>query len=124
MDTVLWIIQSVLAFIFLHAGLCKTFYPTREMHYLGQHGVVGVSTPLVRIAGVAEIFGAYGLVIPLWLNIVPILTPIAAGCLAGVMVLATITNLTHKKYSQVAINLVLLGLCLLICIGRSIEPYY
>lgn len=124
MDTLLWIVQSILAFVFLHGGLCKTFYPKREMLYLGQSGVVGLPLATIRTAGIAEIFGAYGLVIPLWLNILPILTPIAAACLALVMLLAAVTNINRKKYGNIAINILLLGLCVFICIGRIIEPYY
>jgi uncharacterized membrane protein YphA (DoxX/SURF4 family) len=124
MDTLLWIIQSVLAFVFLHGGLCKTFYPKRKMVYLGQSGVVGLPTATIKAAGIAEILGAYGLVIPLWLNILPILTPISAGCLALVMVLAAGTNINRKKYGNIVINLILFGLCVFICVGRIIEPYY
>jgi uncharacterized membrane protein YphA (DoxX/SURF4 family) len=124
MDTLLWIIQSILAFVFLHGGLCKTFYAKRKMAFLGQDGVVGLPIAVIRTAGIAEILGAYGLVIPLWLDIIPILTPIAAACLALVMLLAAGTNLSRKKYKNIGINIFLFGLCVFICIGRSIDPYY
>src|SRR5688572_32347479 len=101
MNIILWILQSILAFVFLHAGLCKTFYRKRDMAYLGQDGVIGLPIGLIRTVGILEILGAYGLVIPLWLNILPLLTPLAAACLCLVMILAMGVNYSRKKYKNI-----------------------
>ena len=53
----------------------------------GQTGVENLSIPFVRLIGVSEILGAIGLILPRWLNILPILTPVAAILFAFVMIL-------------------------------------
>jgi uncharacterized membrane protein YphA (DoxX/SURF4 family) len=123
MNIVLWILQSTLAFVFLHAGLCKTFYRKRDMKFLGQDGVVGMPLWLIRTVGIIEILGAYGLVIPLWLNIVPILTPLAAAGFCIVMILAIGVNYRNKKYQNIGVNIALLIIFLAIFIGRCDFSY-
>jgi uncharacterized membrane protein YphA (DoxX/SURF4 family) len=123
MNIVLWIIQSILAFVFLHAGLCKTFYRKRDMKFLGQDGVVGLPLWLIRTVGIIEILGAYGLVIPLWLKICPILTPIAAAGFCVVMLLAMGVNYKHKKYQNILVNIGFFVIFLVIFIGRMDFSY-
>ncbi len=118
MNLILWILQSLLAFVFLHAGLCKTFYRKRDMAFLGQDGVIGLPLWQIRLVGILEILGAYGLVIPLWLNIVPILTPLAAACFSVIMLLAMGVNYGRKKYTNIGVNIFLLAIFLFIFIGR------
>ncbi len=120
MNVILWILQSLMAFVFLHAGICKTFYPKKEMAYLGQSGVVGLPLGLIRTVGIFEILGAYGLVIPLWLNILPVLTPIAALCFCVIMVSAMVVNYNRKKYKGIAVNIVLFLVFLYIFLGRTV----
>ena len=123
MNIVLWILQSLLAFVFLHAGLCKTFYRKRDMKFLGQDGVVGLPLWLIRTVGIIEILGAYGLVIPLWLNIMPILTPLAAAGFAIIMLLAMGVNVRNKKYKSVVLNIALFIIFVVIFIGRCNFDY-
>jgi len=118
MNIILWILQSILAFVFLHGGLCKTFYRKRDMAYLGQDGVIGLPIGLIRTIGILEILGAYGLVIPLWLNILPLLTPIAAACFCLIMVLAMGVNYNRRKYNNILVNLGLFTVCFVILYGR------
>ena len=47
--------------------------------------------------GLAEVLGAVGLVLPMLLGIVPILTPIAAACLAVIMAGAVATHAKRKE---------------------------
>ena len=88
MTVVLWIIQGLLALLFLFAGVAKLVLPMAEM-------TKGTSLPglFLRFIGVAEVFGAIGLILPGLLRIRRDLTPLAAAGLVIIMVGATVVNL-------------------------------
>jgi hypothetical protein len=72
----------------------------------------------VKLIGVAEILGAVGLVLPAALDIVPVLTPLAASGLTLVMVLAAATHARRKELPMIGVNVVLGGLALFVAIMR------
>jgi hypothetical protein len=76
----------------------------------------------IRLIGVAELLGGIGLTLPAVTGIAPILTPIAASCLALVMVLAAITHIRRKEPSGDAVNAILLVLNVFLAWGRF-GPY-
>ncbi|HLJ60730.1 MAG TPA: DoxX family protein [bacterium] len=84
MSYALWIDQGLLALLFLFTGGIKLILPldllTKQMPLPGL---------FVRFVGVAEVFGALGLILPGVLRIRPSLTPLAAAGLVVVMVGAT-----------------------------------
>jgi len=90
-NTWLWIVQGLLAALFLFAGGVKLVMPVEAM----QQGPVALPGPFLRFIGVAEVCGAVGLILPWALRIRPVLTPIAASGLIVIMIGATvITALT------------------------------
>jgi putative oxidoreductase len=72
----------------------------------------------VRLIGAAEVAGALGLILPSATRILPVLTPVAAGCLALVMALAAQFHATHDQWSFIGVNGVLGGLARFIAFGR------
>ncbi len=88
MTYVLWIVQGLLALLFLFTGGVKLVLPLE---------VMTEQTPLpglfVRFLGVAEVLGAIGLVLPELLGIRPGLTPLAASALVIIMIGATVLTL-------------------------------
>jgi hypothetical protein len=90
MTYVLWIVQGLLALVFLFAGGIKLVLPIGEM-------TVQMPLPLpgwfLRFIGVAEVLGAIGLILPGLLRIKPGLTPLAASGLVVIMVGATTLTL-------------------------------
>jgi hypothetical protein len=88
MNYVLWIVQGLLALIFLFTGGTKLILPIE---------VLTEQTPLpglfVRFLGVAEVLGAIGLILPGLLGIRPGLTPLAASGLVIIMIGATVLTL-------------------------------
>ena len=84
----LWVVQGVLALLFLFAGGMKLVVPAE---------VLATMTPLpilfMKFIGLAEVLGGLGLILPGLLRIRPGLTTIAAACLAVEMFGATITTL-------------------------------
>jgi hypothetical protein len=78
----LWIAQVLLAALFLFAGGIKLVMPIEAM----AQGPLVLPGVFLRFIGVSEVLGGLGLILPGLLNIRPHLTPIAAGCLAVLMV--------------------------------------
>jgi hypothetical protein len=81
----LWIIQGLLALIFLFAGGVKLVLPAADL--VKQAPMF--SATFLRFIGVCEILGAIGLILPMLLRIRPGLTPLAAACLVVIMIGAT-----------------------------------
>jgi uncharacterized membrane protein YphA (DoxX/SURF4 family) len=117
MNVFLWIVQIGLAAAFVLAGVMKATQP-KEKLASNLPWVEDFSAGTVRLIGVAELLGGIGLILPAATGIAPILTPIAATCLAVVMVLAAITHIRRKEPSGVAVNAVLLLLCAFVAWGR------
>jgi hypothetical protein len=85
----LWIVQALLAILFLFAGGMKFIMPVDAMQ-----GPVALPGLFLRFIGAVEILGAIGLVLPWLLHIRPELTPLAASGLVGVMAGATALTTT------------------------------
>jgi len=123
MRIALWIIQALLAAVFLLAGGMKVSAPAEQLIASGMAWVEHVPFLLVRFIGVAEIAGALGLVLPAALRIQPRLTPIAAGLLSLTMLGAMGTHVLLAEFALVAPPLVLGGLSAFVAWGRwSREP--
>ena len=88
MTYALWIVQGLLALVFLFSGGMKLVLPIE---------VLTEQTPLpglfVRVLGVAEVLGAIGLILPGLLRIWPVLTPLAASGLVIIVTGATVLTL-------------------------------
>lgn len=105
MNTVLWIVQIILAVAFGVAGVLKS---TRGRALEGQMPwVEDFSDRTVRFIGVMELLGAIGLVLPAATGIATWLTPLAATGLFVVQVLAVVTHLRRKEPQVVPVNVVL-----------------
>ena len=114
----LWVAQVVLAVAFAFAGQLHLLTPIPAL--VGQAAWAGaVPVTLARFIGAAEIVGALGLLLPALTRIRPSLTPMAAGGLATIMVLATVVHLVRGEMSLVPVNLVLGGLAVFVWWGRT-----
>jgi uncharacterized membrane protein YphA (DoxX/SURF4 family) len=117
MNTALWIIQGILAAMFLMAGIMKSTQPIDKLvKTVTWADRFPVTT--VRLIGTVEFLAALGLILPWLLNIVPLLTPIAASGLALVMVLAIFHHAKHKESKAIVFNIVLLSLSAFVAYGR------
>lgn len=120
MNTVLWILQSVIALIFIGSGLNKSILSERKLVAKGQTGVEGLPLALIRFIGVSEILGAVGIILPLLLNILPVLTTISAICLAAIMIPAGIIHYKRKEYKNILTNVIVFAVCMFIVYGRTL----
>ncbi|MBX9851244.1 MAG: DoxX family protein [Cytophagaceae bacterium] len=118
MNIFIWILQFFTAFIFLYSGICKSYFSEQKLVSKGQTGVEGLPIYFIRFIGLAEIFGALGLILPCLFSIYPVLTPIAALSLALIMPFAAKIHYKRKEYKNTLLNCIIFILCLLIAYGR------
>lgn len=93
MNVALWIIQVLLALLFLFAGGTKLVLPLDVLTAMGSPNQVHLPGLFIRFIGVVEVLGALGLVLPGLLRIKPGLTPLAAAGLVIIMIGAVATTL-------------------------------
>lgn len=120
-NILLWAGQIFLATAFLYSGICKSIYSEKELIEKGQTGVVGLSGTLIRAIGISEIAGSIGIILPWWIKILPVLTPVSAVCFAVLMLLAAPIHYRLKERRNVAVNIILLIVSLLVAWGRWLE---
>jgi uncharacterized membrane protein YphA (DoxX/SURF4 family) len=84
----LWVVQVLLALLFLWAGGMKLVLPLEKLA-----GPVHLPGLFVRFIGVAEVLGGLGLILPGLLRIRPILTSWAAAGLVIIMVGAVVITI-------------------------------
>lgn len=118
MAVALWVVQGLLALVFLGSGLAKSTMSKERMIATGQTGVAPFPLPVIRLTAVAELLAAAGLVLPGLLGAAEVLTPLAAVGLMLVMVGAAVSHASLREYPQVGANAVLFGLALFVAVGR------
>ena len=88
LNVALWIVQGLLAALFLFAGGMKLVMPIEALA-----GPIAFPEWFIRFIGVAEVLGAIGLILPWLLRIRPGLTPLAACGLVVIMAGATVVTI-------------------------------
>ncbi len=113
MTYALWIVQGLLALLFLFAGVAKLIMSVEEM-------TKDVQMPgaFLRFIAVAELLGAIGLILPGLLRIKPGLTPLAAAGLAIIMIGATVVTMTYMGVAMALFPLVVGLLAVFVAYGR------
>jgi hypothetical protein len=112
----LWVLQGLLAALFLFTGVSKFIMPP-EVLTQGNNLSVG----FIRFIGAMEILGAFGLILPGLLNIARWLTPLAAGGLLAIVIGATIVTATGSQAAMTPIPLVTAILVAIVLWGRRQE---
>ncbi len=118
MNTALWIVQVILAVLFLMAGLMKSTQP-KEKLAPKMPWVNDFSASTVKLIGLSQLLAAIGLVIPMLTGIAPALTSVAAAGLALIMVFAAIYHFRKKEFKEIGITAVFFALSAFVAIGRS-----
>jgi len=113
MNIALWVVQVLLALVYLFSGGVKFAMSAEEL---------AAASPLpvgfVRFIGVCEILGAIGLILPSLLRIRPGLTPLAAALLVIIMIGAVVTTLATMDASLAILPLVVGLLDAFVAYGR------
>ena len=109
-NVLLWIGQGLLATLFALTGAIKLLVP-RERLQVRMHWARTWPRARIRLLGLAELAGALGLVLPRATGIAPMLTPIAAVCLALLMAGAA---QTHVRLRETPVPAAVVGLLCLV----------
>lgn len=122
MNTLLWILQGVLAAMMFMPGFLKL---TNNNAGLIQKGngrmdwAEDVSESNMKIIGVLEVLAAFGLILPLLLGIFTWLTPLAALGVAFTMLGAISLHVKRKDgMKAIAPNIIIIVLALVVLYGR------
>ncbi|WP_392542982.1 DoxX family protein [Oryzobacter telluris] len=108
MNTVVWVVQVVLAIAYLAAGVLKTTQSREALKAKGLDWVDDFSDGTVKLIGALEALGAIGLILPAVTGVLPWLTPVAALGLVVVQALAIRVHLRRGEAKVVPVNVVLL----------------
>lgn len=119
MTTIIWVIKSVLALLFVITGAMKLALPKNKLLEKGLKALLNINEQQIRGIGFLEVLGAMGLILPGLLNIFPLLTGVAAFGLALTMLVATRTHLRFKL--PVTGNIIILILCLLVAFNAFVS---
>ena len=120
MNIGLWIVQGLLAALFVSGGVLKTFKYQSARAKLPWVRVV--PRGLVTFIGISELLGGLGLLLPMLTGILVWLTPLAAAGLALIMFLAIGFHASRCEVPAIGINVVILVLAAFIIYGRLIMP--
>jgi uncharacterized membrane protein len=115
LNTALWIAQVFVALVVALTGAIKLLV-NKEQLVRRMHWAAAWPPGRIKLLGLAELAGAVGLVAPQWTGIAPLLTPLAALCLAVLMAGAV---RTHQRLGEGFAPAVIIGLlCVGIAAGR------
>lgn len=118
MNVTLWIGQILLAAIFLYSGSLKSTQSRDRMIETGQTAAKIVPLPIMRLAGVSELFGVLGVILPWATGIARVLTPVAAAGFCVVMILAATVHTRLREPRNVATNAGILAVAAFVSVGR------
>jgi len=114
MNVALWIIQALLAALFIFGGGMKLVLPAEQLV-----GPVAVPILFLRFIGVCELLGGLGLILPTLLRIRPGLTSLAAAGLVIIMIGATWLTISAGEGATAAIPAVVGILAAFVAYGRA-----
>jgi uncharacterized membrane protein YphA (DoxX/SURF4 family) len=118
MNIALWIIQVLLALLFLFAGGTKLVLPIDVLTSMGSPNQVHLPALLIRFIGVCEVLGALGLLLPGLFRKRTDLTPLAAAGLVIIMIGATVLTIIGDGIALAMPPLIVGLLCAFVAYGR------
>jgi|SRR5215212_5288547 len=118
METVIWTAQAFLAAAFTVVGLAKLAQSKERLAGSGQAWVEDFDDWQVKGIGALELLAATGLILPAALDLLPVLTALAASGVVLLMLGAGATHLRRGERHTLAVNVALGALALFIAIER------
>ena len=111
MNIALWILQGILAAIFLIAGAIKVIKSKDELKVLGgekMNWVDSISAVSVKLIGTIEVLAAIGLILPQLTGILPWLVPLAAFGLVLTMIGAVMLHQRRGDGPKAIVQVIIL----------------
>ena len=119
MNAVLWILQILLALFMLMAGGMKLMQGKAKLLEDPRMGwVADYSDSTIRAIGGLELAAGIGLIFPWWLDIAPVLTPLAALGVVAIQVGAMLTHRRRGEMQMLAMNAMIGVVAVVVAIGR------
>jgi uncharacterized membrane protein YphA (DoxX/SURF4 family) len=118
MNILLWIIQVLLALLFLFAGGTKLVLPVEVLNAMGSPNQVHLPGLLLKLVGLFEVLGALGLILPGLFRTKTGLTPLAAAGLVIIMIGAVVLTIIGDGIAMAIFPLVVLFLVAFVAYGR------
>lgn len=118
MNIVLWILQALLALLFLYAGGIKLVLSAETLTQMGSPNQIVMPLWFIRFIGVVEVLGALGLILPGVFKTCQSLTTLAAVGLAILMVGAVVTTMMGDGVAMAITPFITLLLLLFVAYGR------
>ena len=118
MSAVVWIVTGLLAAVFLFAGAAKLTRSSTTLHAGGMTFVEDFDDLAIKGIGALEVVAAIGLILPGLTGIAPVLVPLSALGLAGIMVGAIVVHIRRNEYAKLGLILALLALSMFVAFGR------
>ena len=119
MNIALWIVQILLALMFLFAGGTKLVLSSEVLQSMGSPNQIILPGLLIKFIGLCEVLGGLGLILPGLLRKKPSLTPLAAAGLAIIMIGAVVITIAGDGVAAGLVPLIFLILCIFVAYGRS-----
>jgi hypothetical protein len=116
MDSLLWMMQFGLAGLFLSVGSYKLAAPNAARTAFRFPPEMPPGT--VRFIGLVEVLGALGLVLPMLLDVLPWLTPLAAVGLGLVLTVGTGLQIARRQYGRLLLTIPVAVACFFVAWGR------
>jgi len=114
----LWIGQVLLAFMFVYAGVMKTFQPIEQLSQM-LPWVTEYSKSFVRFIGLADLICGIGVLFPALFRFKTELTRFAALGILAVMVLAIGFHAIRNEYEAIPMNIALGCIAIFVVWGRK-----
>src|SRR5262249_44675645 len=115
----LWVIQGLLAALFLFAGVMKLVMPIEALTQQ-----IALPGWFLRFIGTCEVPGAIGLILPTALRIWPIFTSMAAAGLVVIMTGAVIISVTNFGVAEGILPGIVVLLCAIVIYGRGFRGWH
>ena len=122
METALWIVQVLLAALFLTTGITKLTQPRLKMAAGPMRWAADVTDAQFRTIGLLEVLGAIGLILPAAVGIATLLVPLAAVGLVLTMIGAIRVHVRYGETDRLAVPLVVLALALFVAV-QGVSTY-
>ena len=118
MNALLWVVQVILSVLFLFAGGTKLILSTEQMEKMSPPNAIHLPGLLLKLIGVLEVLGAFGLILPGLTKIKRNLTPLAAVGLLIIMIGAVVITVMGLGVRDTIVPLITGLLCAFVAYGR------
>ena len=112
MTTIIWIFKGLIGLLFAFVGINKVFLSKVTLLDKGMKGLKNLDEKQIKVAGILEVLGAIGLILPTLLNFYPLISAISAICLGLTMIVAGAIN--YKLKLSIVPNILIFVMCIFI----------